>query len=688
MSNNDFLFEIGVEELPTQALLPLAKALEKNIIDALEGEKIAFNSSKYFATPRRLAVIIQGIAEKQAVQVIERQGPAVEAAFDKSGTPTLACMGFAKSCGITADQLQVKKTDKGDRVYCRVEKSGELTVNLLPTLINTALEKLPIAKPMRWAGHQTTFARPVHWILGLLGDQMLSFEKYNTASANKTFGHRFHSPNPLAINKVSDYESELEKNHVIADFEKRRQKIIGLIKKQESIYDITVVIDENLLNEVTALVEWPVVLVGKYHKDFLKVPPEVLITSMKVHQKCFPVTDKNGKLQPFFVLVSNIDSKDPNAIISGNERVINARLSDAAFFFNNDLAKPLNYFNEKLRHVVFQKALGTQFDRIKRLTNISEKIAKQLEENTADAKEAASLSKFDLVSEMVGEFPELQGVMGCYYAAHAKKSTSIANPIKEHYYPRYSGDRLPNDRLSATVALADRLDVLCGIFGINKIPSGEKDPYGLRRAAQGIVRILVEKNLPLDILELLKITAANYGDILPNREIIDPLFQFIMERMRFWYLEMGFSNEVFSAVNAKKPTILSDFHQRLNAVKAFQNLSESESLAAANKRVNNLLKKVSHSNASLAVNEKLLQTASEQNLARIIHEKGKVIDTLYQKKNYPQTLTELASLKAPVDDFFDNVMVMVDSDELRNNRLALLSHLHRLLTQVADISLL
>lgn len=687
MKTRNLLLEIGVEELPTQSLLPLATALEKNLNNKLKSANIVAGKSHAYVTPRRLAVLVTEVAETQSNQIIERQGPAEASAFDNNGTPTLACIGFAKSCGVTTEQLEIRETPKGKRVYCRIEKSGELTFSLLTEIMHETIDELPVSKPMRWGKGDASFVRPVHWILALFGNEIVALNRYDQQSSNKTYGHRFHSPQAIEITEPKNYASILEKHFVIADFEERKKRIITQIKQQEAHYDMKVVIDNSLLDEVNSLVEWPVALIGKYDKNFLKIPAEVLITSMKTHQKCFPVTDNDHKLQPFFLMVSNLNSKDPNVVITGNERVIRARLSDADFFFNSDLAKPLSYFNEKLKEVVFQKGLGTLNEKIDRLTKISSAIAKKLNQNEKETARAASISKFDLMSDMVDEFPELQGVIGRYYALGAKEPESIANSVKEHYYPRFSGDRLPRDNLSCIIALADRLDLICGIFGINKIPSGEKDPYALRRAAQGIIRILIEKELPLDLMELIALSVKSYNKQLPNRETVNQVFQFIMERMRFWYLEAGTHADIFSAVNAKNLSTPLDFHHRLEAVKSFQSLSEAKALSAANKRVNNLLKKSSLNN-SIIIDKTLFESDSEHQLAKMIDQKSREINLLYHKKNYAKTLSELALFKDPVDDFFKNVMVMVDDKAIRNNRLCLLKKLHSLLTQVADISCL
>ncbi len=688
MITKDFLLEIGVEELPTKSLLPLATSLEKNLTTLLEKEKITFAQSAHYTTPRRLAVLITDVCERQATQIIERQGPAQESAFDQDGTPTLACIGFAKSCGVTADQIQIKKTDKGNRIYCRVEKAGELTESLLPSLIKQALERLPISKPMRWGKGETSFVRPVHWILAMLGESIINVQCYQVTASNKTYGHRFHSPQGINIKDPKEYEKVLEQHYVIANFSLRKQRILSQVEKQEAAYHFKIVIDDDLLEEITALVEWPVVLIGKYADKFLKIPPEVLITSIKVHQKCFPIVNDAQQLQPFFATVSNISSKDPNAVISGNERVINARLNDAAFFFENDSKKPLSYFNAKLAAIIFEKDLGSLQDRVNRLQETACQIAAKLHEDLDNTKKAAALCKFDLVTEMVAEFPELQGVMGRYYALAAKENPVIADAIKAHYYPRFSKDCLPEDKLSCIIALADRLDSLCGIFGIHKIPSGEKDPYALRRAAQGVTRILIEKKLDIDLMELIKLAAKAYPKkLLPNKAVVEQVFQFIMERMRFWYQDLGINAQLFESVRAKDITNPLDFHQRLEAVQQFLNLNEAQALSEANKRVSNLLKKES-SVQEISINPDLFESDSEQLLYKMIDKKDSLICELYQTKKYSQTLKELADFKTPIDSFFNDVMVMVEQKPLRDNRLALLSKMQQLFTVVADISLL
>lgn len=688
MSTQDFLFELGCEELPPKSLQRLSLALCDNLQQQLHDAGISFKEAVCFATPRRLAILITELAETQPNQVIERQGPSVEKAFDKSGTPTLACIGFARSCGVSADQLQIKESGKSKRIFCRVEKTGEKTQQLLPALVSEALKKLPINKPMRWGSENKAFIRPVKWVVMLYGNEVIPCEIIGKKARQDTFGHRFHHPAAIRINQARDYETLLQTHGmVIADFNKRKHKIRQSLEVAGNAHG-EAIIDERLLEEVCALVEWPVTLVGKFDREFLKVPAEALVTAMKVHQKCFPIQNQNGSLEPYFILVSNIESKNPSTVIKGNERVIHARLSDAAFFYKNDIAQSLDHFSEKLSHVMFQKSLGTLQDRNQRLITLSQDIASKLGLDKNPAKRAAELAKIDLMSEMVGEFPELQGIMGCYYAKHAGESNEVAEAIQQHYCPRFSGDQLPKSHLSSAIALADKLDLIIGIIGINKLPSGEKDPYALKRAAQGIIRILIENQLPLDINELLQYSYKTFEN-LPNSAVLTQTLQFILERMRFWYLDQGINAETFAAVLASGATEPLDFDQRLQAVLQFQTLPESKSLAAANKRVSNILKKSALEDASAhKINRKLFEFEIEGELADQLNQTSSQVNDLYKQANYTQALSELATLKDPVDIFFDNVLIMVDDEKVRANRLALLSELRRLFTRVADISLL
>jgi glycyl-tRNA synthetase beta chain len=687
MIAQDFLLEIGCEELPPATLKFLSQALSQAMLVQLQKADLTFSGIQTFATPRRLALLVTDLIEQQPPRIIERQGPSAKAAFDKDGTPTLACLGFARSCGVTADQLQVKETKTGDFVFCRLEQTGKITTDLLPDIVQNALKQLPIAKPMRWGKHPIEFVRPVHWVVMLYGKDIVSTTILGKQTTQETHGHRFHRTKPLLIANARDYAQVLMSHGmVIADFNKRHEKIRHLIEKAADSVG-KVIVDEDLLDEVTAMVEWPVALLGQFKKEFLELPAEVLITSMKVHQRCFPLKDKQGELLPYFILVSNIESKDPKQVVEGNERVINARLAAAAFFYDTDLSTPLESRLDKLNGVIFQHQLGTLANKTDRVVKLTATIANAIEEKADLAKRAALLAKCDLVSEMVYEFPSLQGTMGYYYALHDKEPAAVAQAIKEHYQPRFSGDVLPASINGCLVALADRLDTIIGIFGINKAPTGDKDPFALRRAALGILRIIIEKGLPLDLLALLKQAQKNYADHLTNKEAVAQAHEFIIDRLRAFYQEQGIAVNIFSAVLANHPNQPLDFDRRMKAVQHFQTLPEAEALASANKRVSNILKKLDKP-APKEVDAALFDSEAERNLARLLNTHAKTVVQLYEKADYTKALSELASLKDPIDQFFNEVMVMVDDKKIRNNRLALLASLRQLFTQVADISLL
>lgn len=685
MTKHDFLFELGCEELPAMILPKLSNALGELVAQGLTDANLSFAKPQLFATPRRLAIFVPELESEQASKTVERQGPSASAAFDKDGTPTLACLGFAKSCGVSADKLEVRDTAKGKRVFCKVKNPGEKTLNLLPSLMESVLKKLPIPKPMRWGDRSIAFIRPVHWLVMIYGDETVNATLFGIKAGRETVGHRFHHPEKIAISTPNRYESTLtEQGFVIPNFT-ARQEMIRTQLHEAMEEGLQAIIDESLLREVTGLVEWPVTLTGQFNPEFLRVPKEVLITSMKSHQKCFPVENSQNELQNKFILVSNINSKDPKVVIKGNERVIHARLSDAAFFYTNDLKISLNDRFEKLEHIVFEYTLGSMADKSRRIAKLAASIAEQTNADMTSAQRAGTLCKCDLVSEMVQEFPSLQGNMGYYYALNDNESASCANAILMHYKPRFAGDQLPESQVGCAVALSDRLDTLVGILGINKTPTGDKDPYALRRAAQGIFRILIENELNLDLVELLTTAKNNYQITLPNDNVVPQAFAFIMERLKYWYLEKGISPEAFEAVLASNTTSPLDFDHRLQAVLAFQQLPEAQALAAANKRVSNILKKTTitipeQTNAQLFVQDE------ERELSKLLNECAKTTNTHYLNSDYTQALTQLSSLKDPVDKFFDQVMVMDEDEQKRNNRLALLAALRQLFSQVADIS--
>lgn len=687
MDKKDLLLEIGCEELPPKQQHALPELIKNNLTKALSEAELDHGKVFTYATPRRIAILINDIETIQPSREIERQGPSYESAYDKSGTPTLACLGFARSCGISADQLEVQDTPKGKRVYCRVKQEGKATAELLPELISNTLKKLPLSKPMRWGNNDFAFVRPVQWVVLLFGREVINATIYAKKTTCNTEGHRFLAPKKLSINEPKDYNAILySKGHVIAEFNARREMIKKAINKTVGA-NHKAIVSPALLDEVTALVEWPVPLLAEFNPEFLKLPREVLIASMAVHLKCFPIEDAQGNLIPKFIVISNIESEHPKLIIHGNEKVINARLSDAAFFYKNDRKTSLERRLNLLKHVVFQKQLGTMEDKSRRLAKLAAYIAKHTDTDIEITKQAALLSKCDLISEMVIEFPKLQGIMGYYYALNDSLPKAVAIAIKEQYLPGFSGDVLPSSLESAAVALADRLDTLVGILGINKHPTGDKDPFGLRRSAVGILRILIEKEMSLDLMQLIKQTIKCYAVELPNKEVLEQTFEFIIDRLKFWYQEQGIPVEVFEAVLACQPETVLDFHRRVEAVQNFQTLPEANALASANKRVSNILKKTELSIPSKP-DEKLFEKQEEKDLAALLEKQKKSVDALYEKADYEKALTELSSLKEPVDAFFDQVMIMDENKKVRLNRLALLASLHHLFSRVADISLL
>lgn len=681
---NDFLVEIGCEELPPKALQKLSKAFATSIQEQLAQAGIDHGEIKSFASPRRLAVIVFSLEGKQPDQSTEKKGPALAAAFDKEGNPTQACLGFARSCGVDVSELEQMETDKGPRLVFQQKQAGQPTPTLLPEMVNKALQALPIPKRMRWGNYAVEFVRPVHWLVMLWGEDPIACEILGQQASNVTYGHRFLAPEAISINHPKNYATLLkEQGKVIVDFDERMEAIEQQVKSKAAQLDATAIIDSSLLNEVTGIVEWPVPLAVSFDNAFLAVPPEALITAMQHHQKCFPVTDSSNQLLPHFITISNIESKYPEQVIKGNQRVMSARLSDAQFFFENDLKNSLATYHDQLKHVLFKEGLGSLYDRSLRIAKLASYIAKQLHSDQSLAEQAGHLCKADLMSEMVGEFPELQGIMGYYYASDLPQEVALT--MKEHYLPRFSGDKLPTSNTGCAVAIADRLDSIVGIFGINQPPSGEKDPFGLRRAALGLLRIMVEKQLDLDLNHLLQEAHKNYKT-LPNATVTQDSFAFILERLRSWYQDQGIPNDVFSAVMAKKPASPLDFQNRINAVNEFRQLPEAKALAAANKRVSKLLIKEGKEDITRHVQGSLLENNNEKQLAKLIHEKRQQVDPLYANADYTQALTQLANLRDPVDCFFDNVMVMADDPKLRNNRLALLANLRDLFLQVADIS--
>jgi len=687
MTTQNFLVEIGTEELPPKALKTLATSFADNVEAELNQAGLSFDKIEWFAAPRRLAVKVLNLATQQPSKEIEKRGPAVSAAFDAEGKPTKAAEGWARGCGITVEQAERIATDKGEWLVHRAKIEGQPTKNLLNSIVANALAKLPIPKPMRWADKTVQFIRPVHTVIMLLGDELIEGEILGVASARTIRGHRFLGEKEFEIQHADQYPQLLrEKGSVVADFNERKAEILAKSQAKATALGGVADIEESLLEEVTSLVEYPNVLAAKFEERFLAVPAEALVYTMKGDQKYFPIYDKDGKLLPHFIFVSNINPEDPTAIIEGNEKVVRPRLTDAEFFFKTDLKQKLVDRLPRLETVLFQQQLGTLKDKTDRIEQLAGEIAKQIGADEAKAKRAGLLSKCDLMTNMVFEFTDTQGVMGMHYARHDGEDEEVAVALNEQYMPRFAGDKLPKSLVASAVALADKFDTLTGIFGIGQAPKGSADPFALRRAALGALRIIVEKNLPLDLEDLVKKSAALFGDKLTNSNVVADVVDFMLGRFRAWYQDEGIAVDVIQAVLARRPTRPADFDARVRAVSHFRTLDSAEALAAANKRVSNILAK-----ADAAIGEINLTTCvepAEKALAEAVLALRTEVQPLISQGDYTAVLDKLANLRAPVDSFFDNVMVNAEDPALRQNRLAILNTLQGLFLQVADISVL
>ena len=687
MTTQNFLVEIGTEELPPKALKTLATSFADNVEAELNQAGLTFDKIEWFAAPRRLAVKVLNLATQQPSKEIEKRGPAVSAAFDAEGKPTKAAEGWARGCGITVEQAERIATDKGEWLVHRAKIEGQPTKNLLNDIVANALVKLPIPKPMRWADKTVQFIRPVHTVTMLLGDELIEGEILGVASARTIRGHRFLGEKEFEIQHADQYPQLLrEKGSVVADFNERKAEILAKSQAKATALGGVADIEESLLEEVTSLVEYPNVLAAKFEERFLAVPAEALVYTMKGDQKYFPIYDKDGKLLPHFIFVSNINPEDPTAIIEGNEKVVRPRLTDAEFFFKTDLKQKLVDRLPRLETVLFQQQLGTLKDKTDRIEQLAGEIAKQIGADEAKAKRAGLLSKCDLMTNMVFEFTDTQGVMGMHYARHDGEDEEVAVALNEQYMPRFAGDELPKSLVASAVALADKFDTLTGIFGIGQAPKGSADPFALRRAALGALRIIVEKNLPLDLEDLVKKSTALFGDKLTNQNVVTDVVDFMLGRFRAWYQDEGIAVDVIQAVLARRPTRPADFDARVRAVSHFRTLDSAEALAAANKRVSNILAK-----ADAAIGEINLTACvepAEKALAEAVLALRTEVQPLIAQGDYTAVLDKLANLRAPVDSFFDNVMVNAEDPALRQNRLAILNTLQGLFLQVADISVL
>ena len=720
MTTQNFLVEIGTEELPPKALKTLATSFAENVEAELNQAGLTFDKIEWFAAPRRLAVKVLNLATQQPSKEIEKRGPAVSAAFDAEGKPTKAAEGWARGCGITVEQAERIATDKGEWLVHRAKIEGQPTKNLLNDIVTNALAKLPIPKPMRWADKTVQFIRPVHTVTMLLGDELIEGEILGVASARTIRGHRFLGEKEFEIQHADQYPQLLrEKGSVVADFNERKAEILAKSQAKATALGGVADIEESLLEEVTSLVEYPNVLAAKFEERFLAVPAEALVYTMKGDQKYFPIYDKDGKLLPHFIFVSNINPEDPTAIIEGNEKVVRPRLTDAEFFFKTDLKQKLVDRLSRLETVLFQQQLGTLKDKTDRIEQLAGEIAKQIGADEAKAKRAGLLSKCDLMTNMVFEFTDTQGVMGMHYARHDGEDEEVAVALNEQYMPRFAGDELPKSLVASAVALADKFDTLTGIFGIGQAPKGSADPFALRRAALGALRIIVEKNLPLDLEDLVKKSVQSYESVaqtkfeenlgkgnprpifaiqkdgesklsvaspLTNANVVKEVVDFMLGRFRAWYQDKGIAVDVIQAVLARRPTRPADFDARVHAVSHFRTLDSAEALAAANKRVSNILAK-----ADAAIGEINLTACvepAEKALAEAVLALRTEVQPLIAKGDYTAVLDKLANLRAPVDNFFDNVMVNAEDPALRQNRLAILNTLQDLFLQVADISVL
>jgi len=685
-TKNDLLIEIGTEELPPKALQKLSSAFTSGVVNGLKKAGFDFGEVQSFATPRRLAVLISEMPNAQPDRDVEKKGPNIKAAYDADGKPTKALEGFARSCGAKVEQLEQQETDKGVWLVFKANEKGKVLAELLPDIVNQSLAKLPIPKRMRWGSNDTEFVRPVHWVVMMHGSKVIDGEVLGIKSSNKTHGHRFHADAAIALSTASDYAETLKnKAYVIADFNERAETIEQQVKQAADKLKGIAVLDADLLMEVTGLNEWPIAVAGEFEEEYLSVPAEALIKTMQDNQKYFPVVDDNGQLKNYFITISNIDSKTPEKVKAGNERVVRPRLADAKFFWEQDQKKPLEAFGESLNTVVFQKKLGTIGEKTERVVALSAEIASSVGANVEHVKRAALLGKCDLSTDMVGEFASLQGVMGKRYAQVGGEPDDVATALDEQYMPRGASDSTATTAVGQVLAIADKLDTLVGIFAIGQKPTGEKDPYALRRAALGILRTIIERELDIDLKVIIAQSAKLLSGKVDASKVESEVFDFMLDRLRAYYSDRDVPIDVFEAVSALRPSRPLDFDKRIKAVSIFRALPEAQSLAAANKRVGNILKKAKVS-VDGTVNEGLFEEAAEKALFSELASLSGSVEPLFNKGDYEAALCKLSSLRKPVDDFFDSVMVMADDENIRNNRIALLNQMSSLFLRAADLS--
>lgn len=683
MSAQDFLVELGTEELPPKALATLGDAFLAGIEKGLQAAGLNYSDKKVFAAPRRLAVLIRNLDTQQPDRSINVDGPPRQAAFDAEGNPTQAALGFAKKCGVELSEID----QSGPKLRFSQHIPGKATASLLPTIVEDSLNDLPIPKRMRWGARKEEFVRPTQWLVMLLGDEVVDCTILAQTAGRESRGHRFHHPENVRISAPANYQEDLRKAYVLADFAERRDLISKRTAELALQQEGTAIVPPALLDEVTALVEWPVPLVCSFEERFLEVPQEALITTMQDNQKYFCLLDVDGKLLPRFITVANVESRDPKQIIEGNEKVVRPRLTDAEFFFKQDKKQPLESFNERLQNVVFQAQLGSVFEKAERVGKLAAFIAGKIGGDATRAQRAGLLSKCDLATEMVGEFPEMQGVAGYYYALNDGEPEDVALALNEQYMPRGAGAELPSTLTGAAVAIADKLDTLVGIFGIGMLPTGSKDPYALRRAALGVLRILIEKQLDLDLTEAVEFAVKQFGAKVKAAGLAEQVLEFIFDRLRARYEDEGIDVATYLSVRALKPGSALDFDQRVQAVQSFRKLPEAAALAAVNKRVSNLLGKAEGTIAT-HVEPKYFDNANEFSLYSAIQQADQAVQPMAAQRQYTESLARLAALREPVDAFFEAVMVNAEDANVRANRYALLSRLRGLFLGVADISLL
>lgn len=693
----DFLVEIGTEELPPKALPVLERAFANHLEAAVQAAGLGGQAVESFATPRRLAVRIRSLGLTQPDRQVEKRGPPISAAFGPDGQPTKAATAFAAGCGVAVADLERVETPKGAWLIYRGVEAGQPAAALLPAMVEAALVALPVPRRMRWGAGDEEFVRPVHWLVMLLGNEVVPATILGQTAGATTRGHRFHCPTPLRLDAPAGYEDTLLGGKVVAGFAARRQRVHQLVVDAAGVAGGTAVVDAELLDEVTALVEWPVAVTGRFAEEFLQLPDEVLIATLQGHQRYFPVRDDAGRLLPIFITLSNLESRDPDQVRAGNERVVRPRLTDAAFFWEQDGATTLASRLPQLEQVVYQRGLGSLRERAVRVGRIAGRLAGPLGADVAEVERAAELAKTDLLTQMVGEFPELQGRIGYYYALRDGESAAVATAVEEQYLPRHAGDRLPSSATGRALAIADRLDALAGAFALGKRPSGNKDPFGLRRAALGLLRILIEDGVELNVPDLLEIAAGEQPvkDANPPR-LRDDIYDFLLERLRSWYLEGlapnlpagTVSHEIFEAVRLRRPVSPLDFQQRVMAVRAFVALPEADSLASANKRIANILRSADSGSPANAVDPELFESPAERALAEAVEAIAAEHRDSLAQRDYEAVLRRLARLKESVDAFFDAVLVMTDDLPRRQNRLALLNRLRDMFLDVADLSVL